>query len=450
MIRVLMKEIINRMNPKFLIGSVLFFLMFFGEIAMTFSFKRDSNRNMQASELMPFTYNLNNDLSTNDLTNSIDSIIGSFVQSYGIKGASVAIAHKGELVYAKGFGYADEEVDQYVEPKSLFRIASVSKLITGVAIMKLQEEGRINLSDKVFSRDGLLNDSVFLNYADKRVEEITVMNLLDHTGGWESKKGDPIFNSLYIARKLGIEPPASLDDIIRYQLTNKLDYRPGTTYSYSNFGYAILGRIIEKITGMNYEDYVQFAILHPLGIYDMHIGKSYYDDKYPNEVKYYDLEDVSSCYAYDGSGELVPLPYGGNNIELLGAAGGWIASAPELLKLVVSIDGMAGKVDILSDESIEMMTRNSKRSKHLLGWRGTDGHGTWWRTGTLSGTTALVMRLKNEIDWVVLLNTTTKNRPRIHNEISKTMFKVLYSVKQWPEYDLFTYISTEKNSQPIQ
>ncbi len=431
------------MKLKVIVGVVLFFLAFFGEIAMTFSFKRDSNRNLQFSARTPFTYNLTNELSTNEFTYPVDSIISQFMAARNIVGASVAIASKGKLVYAKGFGYADKEISEMVEPKSLFRIASVSKLITGVAIMKLYEEGRIDLESTVFGPKGILNDSVFMNYVDKRVEDIRVMNLLDHTGGWNGQKGDPIFNSLYIARKMGVEPPASLDDIIRYQLSQKLDYKPGTIYSYSNFGYAVAGRIIEKITGMAYEDYVQFAILHPLGIYDMHIGNSFYWDKYPHEVKYYDTDDTAPCYAYDGSGELVPIPYGGNNIQLLGAAGGWIASAPELLKLIVSIDGIPGKTDILSDQTIELMTRTPKVSRHLLGWRGTDGHGTWWRTGTLAGTAALVMRLKNGIDWVVIFNTTTKDRSKIHNEISRTMFSVLHSVRQWPGDDLFTYVGVE-------
>ncbi|NJK86466.1 MAG: beta-lactamase family protein [Bacteroidales bacterium] len=197
--------------------------------------------------------------------------------------------------------------------------------------------------------------------------------------------------------------------------------------------------VIEKITGMTYDDYIHFAILHPLGIYDMHIGNSFYDEKLETEVRYYDEGESIKCYSYNGSGEIVSQIYGGNDIGLLGAAGGWVASAPELLKFIVAIDGFPDKPDILTKESIELMTEQPESSKHLIGWRGTDGHGTWWRTGTLSGTTALVMRHKNEVEWVVLLNTTNKNRSRIHNELSRTMFKVLNSVKQWPEADLFNF-----------
>jgi CubicO group peptidase (beta-lactamase class C family) len=437
----LLKNMPETMSPKIIIGLVLFFFLFLGEIAMTFSFKQDSNRNVPTSEVTPISFKLTNELSSNEYTFTIDSVFKEFISGKQIKGASVAVSKNGKLIYAKGFGFANEEDSISVEPRNLFRIASVSKLITAVTIMKLNEEGRIELNDKVFGQNGILNDSMFLHYTDTRTEDITVRDLLIHTGGWNGRKSDPIFNSLYIARKMKIKPPVGLDDIIRYQLSEKLDYAPGTKYSYSNFGYTLLGKIIEKITGMSYEDYVQFAVLHPLGIYDMHIGHSFYGESFPNEVKYYDLGKPHECYAYDGSEKLVPIAYGGNNIELLGAAGGWIASAPELLKLIISIDGFESKTDILSDESIDMMipSKKSRVKGNTIGWRGTDGYGTWWRTGTLAGSSALIMRHKNEIDWVVLLNTSTKNRSRIHNEISRTMFKALRSVKKWPDYDLFNY-----------
>ncbi|HJX71626.1 MAG TPA: serine hydrolase domain-containing protein [Bacteroidales bacterium] len=436
------------MNLKIIIGLVLFFFLFLGEIAMTFSFKHESNRNIPTSEVTPLSFKLTNELSSNEVAIPIDSIFNDFLSRMQIKGASVAIAKNGRLIFAKGFGFADEEDSIKAEPKNLFRIASVSKLITAITVMKLNEEGRIDLDDKVFGPNGILNDSIFLHYTDSHVEDITIRDLLVHTGGWNGKKSDPIFNSLYIARKMKIDPPARLDDIIRYQLGEKLHYNPGTKYSYSNFGYTLLGKIIEVTTGMSYEDYVQFAILHPLGIYDMHIGRSFFDERFPNEVKYYELGKPDKCYAYDGSGKLVPIAYGGNNIELLGAAGGWVASASELLKLIISIDGFESKADILSEESIEMMTPSKKNKGNTIGWRGTDGYGTWWRTGTLAGASALIMRHQNEIDWVVLLNTSTKNRSRIHNEISRTMFKALRSVKEWPDFDLFNYAALSSENHP--
>jgi CubicO group peptidase (beta-lactamase class C family) len=435
--------ITNIMNYKRILTAGLFVILFFGEIAITFSYKGESNRNTPINEITPISYKLTNKLSSNPSMAPVDSIITDFITRRNIKGASVAITRDSKLIYAKGFGWADEETETSVEPRHVFRIASVSKLITAVTIMKIAEEGLISLNDTVFGPDGILNDSIYLNYNDKRIEKITILNLLNHTSGWNNKKDDPLFQSLSIARKMNVKPPADIKTIIQYYLQKNLYYNPGTKYSYSNFGYAVLGQVIEKVTGMNYEDYVQFAILHPLGIYDMHIGKSSFKDRYKNEVCYYVNGRNSGYYSMNGSGNSVTNNYTGNNIELLSAAGGWVASAPELMKFIVAIDGFPGKPDILSDESIEIMTRASKRTRNLIGWRGTDGYGTWWRTGTLAGTSALVMRTRNGINWVVLLNTTTKGRSKIHNEISRTMFKVVRRIKKWPDYDLFNYSNVE-------
>jgi CubicO group peptidase (beta-lactamase class C family) len=438
-----MRFIARNMNYKKILIAVFFIILFFGEIAITFSFKGESGRNTPMNDITPLSYKLTNELSADPSMRPVDSIISDFLARNKIKGASVAITKDSKLVYAKGFGWADEKKGISVEPKNIFRIASVSKLITAVTIMKIAEEGRININDHVFGREGILNDSIYLNYKDKRIEKITVLHLLNHTPGWNNKKEDPLFESEAIARKMNVKPPADIETIIQYYLQQDLSYDPGSKYCYSNFGYAVLGKVIEKVTGMDYEDYVQFAILHPLGIYDMHIGKSSMEERPENEVCYYVLGRDSRFYSVDGSGEPGSKVYSGNNMELLSAAGGWVASAPELIKFIVAIDGFPEKPDILSDESIETMTKTNRRTKKLIGWRGADGYGTWWRTGTLTGTSALIIRTKNGINWVVLMNTTTKGRSRIHNEMSKTMFNAVKSVKQWPEYDLFNYRNIE-------
>lgn len=425
------------MKPKVFLTGGLILLFFLGEIAVSFSFKKDNDRNLPTSEIIPLSYKIEgHNLSDSSLTD-FNEQISSFVSKNNIIGASLAIAKDGRLVYSRGYGYSNLEDSIPVSPHHLFRIASVSKLITAITIMKLVEEEMLSVDDKVFGPEGILNDSVYLNYSDKRYEEITVHQLLNHTAGWNERMGDPIFNSLYVARKRKITPPATLKDIIQYVHESKLSHKPGKTYKYSNLGYCVLGEIIEKKTGMSYEDYVQFAILHPLGIYDMHIGHSYEEELYINEVRYYDHTRSSKIWAFDGSKKLVPIVYGGNNIELLGAAGGWVASAPELAKLMVAIDGFESRTDILNEETIRYMTQSKGLSRKLIGWRGTDGYGTWWRTGTMSGTSALIMRHKNEINWVMLVNTSTPKKSKIHNNISRTMFQALRKVEEWPGTDMF-------------
>jgi len=246
-----------------------------------------------------------------------------------------------------------------------------------------------------------------------------------------------MFNSLYIAKKLNIDPPARIDDVISYTLSRKLYYKPGQRYSYSNIGYGILGRVIEIVSGVPYEDYVILNILKPAGIHDMHIGKSFKHDKYPNEVKYYANGSNFKSYAIDGSGELVPMYYGGNNIELLGPAGGWVASAPELAKLLTVLDGFDKQNDILDQETISHMTDPNFAGTGLLGWRGIDHYGTWWRTGYLNGSTAMVVRQEDRVNWVILMNTSTHKQSRIQRYVSAMMFKVINEVELWPYLNLF-------------
>jgi CubicO group peptidase (beta-lactamase class C family) len=432
-------QLLEGMKIKALWVFVIFLLLFLGERTISFSFKSNNDAINMDNVAVPLSYKISGSMSDLPETHVVDSFVLDFMNKNGIVGSSVSITRNGKLIYSKGFGYADSETKDTVSTRNLFRIASVSKLITAVAIMKLVEDQKLDINSHVFGPEGILNDSIYLQYKDSRYEQITVHELLNHTAGWNGKKSDPIFNSLYVARIMNVAPPGTVPVIIEYALNKRLDFSPGRTYSYSNLGYCILGEIIKKVSGMEYEDYVQFAVLHPLGIYDMHIGRSFYNEKYINEVRYYDFSGDTKVWAFNGSDSLVTAEYGGNCIELIGAAGGWVASSAELARLMVAIDGFESRADILSNRTIRYMTESNERVRRLIGWRSSDGNGTWWRTGTFAGTSALLMRHRNEINWVVLLNTTTKKKSHIHNGISKTMFQALRSVKNWPDNDLFNY-----------
>ncbi|HEC41669.1 MAG TPA: class A beta-lactamase-related serine hydrolase [Bacteroides sp.] len=424
---------------KFIIVQfVLILVLFFWDIGSIFS-DRKASHPVQSNELNHRSGSIQNNMSSFKGTDRMEKTISDFLKRYKIKGASVAVTKEGRLVYAKGFGYANEESEELVDPNHVFRLASVSKLVTSIAVMRLEEEGKLSLDEKVFGPEGILNDSLYLKYRDPRIESITVRHLLVHRAGWSRYYGDPMFMPHVVARNMHVELPVKSEDVIRYALTRKLNYKPGTRYSYSNLGYSILGEIIEKLTGMDYEDYVQLSLLQPLGIWDMQIGQGYYEEKAPREVKYYEISGNKKVLAFDSRNEYVPRVYGGNDIALLGAAGGWIGSPAEMLRLGVAIDGFNSSPDILLPETIEKMTKNKGGRYNMIGWKGTDGSGTWWRTGTLTGSSALMVRQENGLNWIIVMNTTTWKRSRIHSETSRTMFRALSTVKEWPEYDLFDY-----------
>ena len=423
----------------------LVILFLFGEIALTFSDK--GYPSLLNDEEVPFSLMLDNHFSDFEEAVYIDKQVESFIERWKIQGASLAVTKNERLVYAKGFGIANHETGEEVKPGHLFRIASVSKLITAVAIMKLYEEGKLELDEQVFGPEGILSDSAFLSYQDQRIEQISIRHLLNHTAGWSRYAGDPMFSPLYIARKMKVPAPATFEQILQFTLARDLNYNPGTRYSYSNLGYGILGAIIERKSGMPYQDYVVMNLLKPLDIHDMHIGKSYYHEKYPNEVRYHSSGGRMTTYSMDGSGETVPIFYGGNNMELLGPAGGWVASAPELIKFLTAVDGFNAQPDILTKESIDMMSDPSIAGKGLYGWRGSDKYGTWWRTGYLTGSSALIVRQPDGVNWVIMTNTSTYKDSRIHRYTSRMMFGAVNKVVQWPMLDLFTI--EEASQHPI-
>ena len=214
-----------------------------------------------------------------------------------------------------------------------------------------------------------------------------------------------MFSQVPIARSMGKQGLLSNDEIIAYMLQKRLHFQPGASSYYSNLGFVILGKVVESAAQMPYETYVQSHILHPLGIYDMHLGKNRKEEWLPNEVHYYEQPDadlVESCY---GTGEYIRRCEGGSNMESLEAAGAWIGSAQSMLKLVLTIDGDGKPFDILSKKSIQVMTEPDSLGFSPYGWRKTDQYGDWIRTGTLAGSTCLVEKEPNGLTYVIFCNT---------------------------------------------
>jgi hypothetical protein len=125
------------------------------------------------------------------------------------------------------------------------------------------------------------------------------------------------------------------------------------------------------------------------------------------------------------------------DIEALAAAGGWLATPTDLLKFLVAVDGFKNTPDILSNQSLLTMIKPGHGGNRPYGWRGITADGTWWRTGTLAGTSAILKRLDNGISWVMLANT-SNNRSRYFNgRVNYVMHQSFERLQEWPEQDLF-------------
>jgi len=382
---------------------------------------------------------IHNELSDFGSSESIDNQVQRFIEKYELKGVSISIVSDEKLVYSKGYGFANKEDSILVSPGQLFRLASVSKLITAVTILKLVEQKKIRLDSKVFGPHGFFNEEKYLKFEDPRLSDITVLNLLNHSGGWTQRYGDPMFNPLLISTLVEKKSPATVDTYLKFVTTRRLHFTPGTMYSYSNMGYMFLGEIITRVTGMPYEDYIRKNILFPMGIYDMHLAHNHFKERFSNEVRYYVPVGDTLVYSYTGDSLLVTKPYGGNDIRLLGGAGGWVASSPELAKLLVSIDGFPKKKDFLSKESINLMTGELGK---FLGWKQEYEDG-WLRTGSFAGTNNVLYRGNDGFEWVVLCNTSSWKGPFFSYDIIRLMKKISREIPVWPDKDLFSYSNNE-------
>jgi CubicO group peptidase (beta-lactamase class C family) len=391
-----------------------------------------------ADKLVPENVRLSNANSSGREFTAVEKTVNSFLRKWSIAGASMAIAKDGKLIYSRGFGYADTATRTETQPYSKFRVASISKLITAVAIMKLREEGRLSLNDRVFGPEGILNDPYFSEPRDKRVYGITVGHLLSHEGGWTQAHGDQMFMSAVVAEKMGVKPPADTKTIVRFALNKRLHFTPGTGRAYSNLGYSILGLVIEKVSGMPYEEYCKKNVLEPIGIYDMTIAGNLQSEKTPFEVTYYEPSDVVLKPSIYGTGEMVTPSYGGNDIRALGGAGAWLATAPDLMRLLLAVDGFSNRTDILNNESIHIMTDNDY-GYAPVGWKTTVYNGTWWRTGSFPGSAGMMKRQSDGIAWVVLFNSSAWNGPEIYSYMNNMMTRIIMQIKEWPDYDLFNY-----------
>jgi CubicO group peptidase (beta-lactamase class C family) len=387
-------------------------------------------------KLVPNNVRITNNIPEAQNFPDAEKVVNSFLHKWSIAGASVAVSKNGKLIFAKGFGYADTTARTEAQPYNQFRIASISKLVTAIAVMKLNEAGKLSLKAKVFGPEGILNDPFFSDPKDKRVYDITVEQLLSHEAGWSQRYGDQMFMPTVVAEKLNMKPPVDTKMIIRFALDKRLQYTPGMGRAYSNLGYSILGLVIEKVSEMPYEKYCKQSILEPLGIYDMTIAGNLQSERAPFEVTYYEPSDVVLKPSIYGTGELVTPRYGGNDIRALGGAGGWIATAPDLMRLLLAIDGFQTKPDILCNESIQFMTDNSNGFAPV-GWKGTVMDGNWWRTGSFPGTAGMLKRQPDGTAWVVLLNSSAWNGPEIYSYISNMMNKVVSRINPLPDYDLF-------------
>ena len=379
-----------------------------------------------------------------------DASMQQFMRRWNVLGASVAISKDGKLVYERAFGYADVARTVAMQPHNLLRVASISKTVTALAIMKLVEDGQLSLTHKVFGPDGYLNGRAYSrDIRDPRLRSITVQHLLEHSAGWDRAIGcdgyegcDPIDFPTHVAQVMHVPNPAGDSTIIRYMLRQGLNFAPGTRFAYCNVGYLILGKVLEAVTRQPYERWVRQHVLQPSGVLEAHLGHNLPAAHLERESSYLSRYRMRSCY---NAGRQVPAANGGFNLEAMNAHGGWLFSARDLVRLALAADGFASRPDLLAPATLRAMTEPSATSaRYAKGWM-VDGN-TWWHTGQLDGTASLLARTAGGYTWAILLNTANGSAP-FWEDLKALGWNWVAGAPAWPTHDLF---APERNATHLQ
>lgn len=380
---------------------------------------------------------LTNEMSDTSVLDGFDKKVKDYMTYWGLRGASLSVMRNDSLLFSKGYGWADEK--EPMTPGHILRMASVSKLITAVGIMVLEEKGLLRLDDQVFGPGGILDDSLYnAAIADSLYMKITVEDLLRHKGGFSKKGGDPMFSTRWIMSQNAWKEVPTKEQLTVLQLKRALAFEPGTFQEYSNYGYLALSMVIEKVSGMEYEDFIQEKVFHPIGCVNFKLAGNYYADKHPGEVRYYVQKDDQPVDEFNNSGRKVTRSYGGNDVSGLLGAGAWVASTPELALLVASIDGKPEVPDLITKESVDAMTEYFDPDTYSMGWNDTKPTGEWTRTGSFAGTTALVKYFPDGECWVFIANTSTYKGPGLA-KFTTELFEDLRSnySKKFPRRNMF-------------
>jgi CubicO group peptidase (beta-lactamase class C family) len=271
--------------------------------------------NKKAAELLPV------DAAT------IENLIQNQLGNDNVYGASVAVVHRGKIVFAKGYGKRSIEKNQPVDAETVFDVGSVSKQFTSAAVFLLAEEGKLSVSDKVAKYLPHLTGA----------KDITLLDLMQHTSGYP----DYWAHNFLDREKLA---PVSADEIINKYATRKLNFEPRTQHSYSNTGYVVLARVIEKVSGKPLGKFLTERFFKPLKMKNTFFEPDKRNSRFAEGYTSYALGDAElALKAGRGWGS---------------GAGGVFSTATDLAKWDLAL--MEGKA--LKPESLKLMTARLKLS----------------------------------------------------------------------------------------
>ncbi len=374
---------------------------------------------------------------------AIDEVIREKMVRYDISASSIAITKDGRLVYARGYTWDQPDIEP-VQPTSLFRTGSIAKSITSIAIHQLIEDGLLGYDTRVAGTLGLSPPPG--RSADPWLGQVTVDHLLTHTVGWDKYDGgiDPmVFQDLWVAMALGVFPPPTRHEIATFMAGQPFQFRPGSRWAYCNFGYLLLQMLAEKVTGVDFPEYVHDNLFRAVGVGRARMAHT------PRQ----DLAPTERVYVGDYEGD--PYALGWENAY---AAGGMVLSAPDLARLYSALFDHPDASGLLRSDTIDDMLslpfaaaseigygrgwiheRFFVDSGHTLGWLTDprDGLAVFGHGGGGPGVHTIALWREDGVGFFWMSN----KDPLIED------FDDLPAIQLWPAHDLWESVGI--SSEPV-
>lgn len=344
---------------------------------------------------------------------SLTALASRLMKKWDIPACQIAVGKNGKIIESRAFGFCDKDLKTKTTTDNVFRIASVSKVFTAAAVHKLIEDGKLKYDDKAWTYISNLKPTYGENNIDPRWKQVTIAQLLTHSGGWTLENGEPqrIYARL-AADAAGESRPACPSALVRYMMGKPLQYDPGTKSVYSNFGFNVLGRVIEQASGKHYFDYVRANLLSPAGIEDINLGRTARRHARLNEVYYYAGKNSPDVWSLiDEDAEVADFAYGGDAaIESMDAHGGLVSSAESLVKFGMALngyektasDGSKSRIALIKAETLQSMLKptnfkcegkNTVRAYGVAVNTARKPSFKWSHAGALCGTSSLLISL---------------------------------------------------------
>jgi len=330
-----------------------------------------------------------------DIHTAVDQIMNATLASTGATAATITIIKNGNVIHDQGYGHLDAAGTIALPASALMTTASIVKPVTAAAVQKLALTGKLALGDHVFCTGSnapcWLPANLLSSNSDARAGDITVQELISHEGGWDiSLHGNVDFDKQesVVQSALGLTTPPARDDDIRYWMAaRQLDFAPGTKVAYSNFGYLLLGRVVELASGTSYLQYVQSQVLGPLGVAstDFAGAASLLANRDPREPNYVTSLTGPSVFV---PGTTVIVTNGAIN------APNWVA-ASTAITTSKAMATFAGSYLIQTNNGVDM-----DQDGQPLNGKTNNGY----HYGNYPGTTSIVRQLPSGVSYAVLMN----------------------------------------------